>query len=68
MKAKALNFVALREEPQKIIIRLYEKDGPIKKELKNALLRIKKNNPKARGVCVNWAFVEAIKRFIEEHS
>jgi hypothetical protein len=58
----------LREEPEKVLIRIKANDGPIRKDLKQVLLKIQKNHPKVRGLTQNWAWIEAMKEWLEKHN
>lgn len=60
--------VPLKENPDRLTVRIWKKDEPtLKADLIKTLIRIKHNNPKSTGICVNWAIISALKDFIKKY-
>jgi hypothetical protein len=69
MKQKIeLPKMALRENPDKILVRIYKSDEPtLKADLIKTLLKIKKTHPKAKGLNINWLCIQALRDFIDKY-
>jgi hypothetical protein len=63
---KIEDLLPLRENPEKLIIRM--KDEPhLKKQLTDLVNKLKSKHPKVKGISIQWAVIAAIKDFVRKY-